>query len=152
MKTDEEWMYDAWLLAQKAAEIDEVPVGALLVYDNKLIASGYNASITKNDPTAHAEMIALRLAAKKIQNYRLIGMRLYTTLEPCCMCAGAIIHARVNEVIIGTTDPKAGCVGSVLDILHQAEFNHQVTTKVGVLAEPCANILRSFFKQKRQKK
>lgn len=149
-KTDEYWMRHALSLAQKAAEYGEIPVGAVLVHNNECLAEGWNQSITNHDPTAHAEIIALREAAQKIENYRLLDTTLYVTLEPCVMCAGAIIHARVKRLVFGAYDEKTGAAGSRFDILRDTRHNHQVECKSGVYAEVCAEELKSFFRQRRQ--
>lgn len=147
---DIKWMQHAIQLAKHAESIDEVPVGALIVKDNEMIAEGWNQPITSNDPTAHAEVIALRAAANKIQNYRLVDTTLYVTLEPCSMCAGALIHARVSRVVFGATDPRTGAAGSVFDILNTSKLNHAVDIEKGVLEHECAQILKDFFKNKRK--
>ena len=135
--------------AQLAMAANEVPIGAVLVQDNKLIAAAHNSSITKNDPTAHAEIQVLQRAGKKLQNYRLLGTTLYVTLEPCAMCAGAIVHARISRVVIGASDPKTGAAGSVFNLLDAHQLNHQCTVKMGVLAEQSGNLLSAFFEQAR---
>ena len=136
--------------AQQAAAENEVPVGAVLVdADSNLIASGYNRPISGHDPTAHAEIVVLREAAKKIQNYRLVGTTLYVTLEPCVMCVGAMIHARVKRLVYGATEHKTGAIESQVNLLEQVLFNHQIEVQSGVLAQPCAEILSDFFARRR---
>jgi tRNA(adenine34) deaminase len=147
---DELFMHQAIILAQRAESEGEVPVGALLVRDGKVIGEGWNRPITTSDPTAHAEIMALRDAGKRVANYRLPDTTLYVTLEPCPMCAGAIVHARVKRVVYGTTDPKGGAAGSVFNLLPSDErFNHYVKAEGGVLADECANLLRNFFRSRR---
>ena len=139
--------------AQQAAVENEVPVGAVLVdADNQLIAAGYNRPITRHDPTAHAEVVVLREAAQKIENYRLVDTTLYVTLEPCVMCVGAMIHARVKRLVYGATEHKTGAIESRTNLLEQALFNHKIIVQSGVLAEPCANILSDFFARRRVQK
>ena len=151
LETDLIYMQRAIELARHAEAEGEVPVGALIVYDDKIIAEGWNTPITGNDPTAHAEIKALRAAADTIKNYRLLDTTLYVTLEPCVMCAGAIIHARVKRVVFGATDPKTGAAGSVFDVLNTDRLNHHVDILQGVLAEECSALLSEFFKAKRNK-
>lgn len=136
-------------LAQRAATEGEVPVGAVLVKDGELIGEGYNRPITDHDPSGHAEMIALRAAAKAIGNYRLTGTTLYVTLEPCVMCAGAITHARVQRLVFGAADPKAGAVHSLYDVIANPRLNHQVEWTGGVLEVECGQLLRDFFRARR---
>ncbi|MDZ7663373.1 tRNA adenosine(34) deaminase TadA [Thiohalophilus sp.] len=143
------WMQRALELARQAEAAGEVPVGALLVRDEQAIGEGWNQPIGSHDPSAHAEMCALRDAAQRLGNYRLSGTTLYVTLEPCVMCAGAIIHARVKRVVFGARDPKTGAAGSVFDILNSDQHNHRVEICGGVMAEECGALLRRFFKQKR---
>ena len=145
----ETWMQRALELARVAEENGEVPVGAVIVLNNEIIGAGWNQPISRNDPTAHAEIMALRSAASAVNNYRLPGADMYVTLEPCVMCAGAIIHARINRVIFGARDPKAGAAGSVFDILQTDRLNHSVAITSGVLESECATILREFFQSKR---
>jgi len=146
---DEKWMTHAIKLAEHAESIDEVPVGAVIVKDNKIISAGWNQPITSNDPTAHAEVIALRAAAQAIENYRLVDTTLYVTLEPCAMCAGALIHARVKRVVFGATDPRTGAAGSMFNILNTTKLNHTIEVEHGVLEKECAQLLKEFFKKKR---
>ena len=143
------WMQRALELARLAEEKDEVPVGAVVVLDNQIIGEGWNQPISSNDPTAHAEIIALRSAASSTSNYRLPGAELYVTLEPCVMCAGAMIHARIERLIFGARDPKAGAAGGVFDILQSERLNHRVAVSAGVMETECATILREFFQAKR---
>jgi tRNA(adenine34) deaminase len=135
--------------ARFAAEAGEVPVGAIVVHEGKVIATGQNFVLRTLDPTAHAEIVALRAAAQHLKNYRLTGCELYTTLEPCSMCAGAIIHARISRVVYGAADPKAGAAGSVLSVVNHPQLNHQMEISSGVLAEECGELLRNFFRGKR---
>lgn len=145
-----QWMRRAFELARKAEEEGEVPIGAVIVLNNEIIAEGWNRPIASNDPTGHAEIIALRAAASHVGNYRLPEAELYVTLEPCVMCAGAIIHARITKVVFGADDPKAGAAGSVFDILGTGRLNHKVEVVGGVMATECATILQEFFRKKRQ--
>lgn len=135
--------------AQLAALAGEVPVGAVLVRNGEIISKAFNQPITHHDPSAHAEMLALRAAAKAEENYRLPGSTLYVTLEPCIMCAGAMIHARVDRVVFGAPDPKTGAAGGVLDIFSLKQINHQTTVEGGVMGEECGQLLRDFFKERR---
>lgn len=148
--SDAYWMSHALRLAQQAAEQGEVPVGAVLVDQNgELLAEGYNRPIADHDPSGHAEMIALRAGAKAIGNYRLTGTTLYVTLEPCVMCAGAIVHARVQRLVFGAPDPKAGAVNAVYDVISNPRLNHRVEWTGGVLEAECGQILRDFFRARR---
>ncbi|WP_296811645.1 tRNA adenosine(34) deaminase TadA [Thiocapsa sp.] len=151
-ETDDHWMQLALTLADRAAAEGEVPVGAVLVLNNELIGEGWNRPIGTHDATAHAEIQALRDAGQRLGNYRLPGTTLYVTLEPCVMCAGAIIHARVGEVVFGAADPKAGACGSLFDILpSDGRFNHRTGCRGGILADGCAETLRGFFQARRQR-
>ena len=143
-------MRHALTLAQRAAQQGEVPVGAVLVLNEIEIGSGWNQPIAAHDPTAHAEIAALRAAAQRLGNYRLPGSTLYVTLEPCVMCAGAIIHARVARVVFGAADPKTGAAGSVFDTLQSPLHNHRVEVAGGILAEQCGMLLKDFFQARRQ--
>lgn len=149
-KQDELWMRHALMLAYKAAQLGEVPVGAVLVKDNQLLAEGWNQPIAGHDPTAHAEIMAIRRAAQVEQNYRLPGTTLYITIEPCSMCAGAIVHARIERVVFGAVEPRAGAAGSVLNLLQNSQLNHQVEVQSGVLAEECGQVLKDFFRSRRK--
>lgn len=143
------WMHHALALAQEAGDQQEVPVGAVLILDDKAIGEGSNRPIGACDPTAHAEIIALRQSAQYLKNYRLVNTTLYTTLEPCVMCLGAIVHARVKRVVFGATDPKAGAVTSVFSLGTAQQFNHHIDYAGGLLAEQCGKILNNFFRTKR---
>jgi tRNA(adenine34) deaminase len=147
--TDIGYMRRALALAQRAEAEGEVPVGALLVLDNSVIGEGWNRPISTNDPTAHAEIIALRAAASRLGNYRLTGACLYVTLEPCPMCAGAMVHARVARVVYGAADPIAGAAGSVFNVLDAPSLNHRAALQGGVLQEECTHMLKSFFRARR---
>jgi len=143
-------MQRAIALAARAEQAGEVPVGAVLVSEGEIVGEGWNRPIGSHDPSAHAEITALRDAAARLQNYRLPGTTLYVTLEPCPMCAGAIVHARVGRVVYGTTDPKGGAAGSVFDLLpSDHRFNHRVEIEGGVLGESCSDQLRAFFRARR---
>ena len=148
-QSDEHWMRHALSLAEQAAEQGEVPVGAVLVRDDVVIGEGFNRPIADHDPSAHAEMLALRAAGLSQSNYRLPSTTLYVTLEPCVMCAGAIIHARVQRLVFGALDPKAGAVSSVYDVISQPRLNHVVECTGGVLEEECSAILKDFFRARR---
>lgn len=148
-RSDEDWMRHALTLAQRAQAEGEVPVGAVLVQDDEIIGEGWNRPIGLHDPSAHAEMLALRAAAQKVGNYRLPGSTLYVTLEPCVMCAGAIIHARVSRLVFGAHDPKAGGVHSVYDVIANPRLNHRLEWTGGVMENECANALREFFRARR---
>jgi len=135
--------------ARKAAEAGEVPIGAVIVHDGAIIAQGQNSVVRTSDPTAHAEIVAMRHGAAILGNYRLNGCTLYVTLEPCAMCAGAVIHARIDRLVYGTPDPKAGACGSVLSVLNHPQLNHQMQVTQGVLSEQCGDLLRVFFRNRR---
>lgn len=148
---DEHWMRHALALAGRAAAAGEVPVGAVLVGNGEAIGEGWNRPIAEHDASAHAEISALRDAGRRVGNYRLTGTTLYVTLEPCVMCAGAIVHARVARVVYGATDPKAGACGSVFDLLpSDGRFNHRTECVGGVLGPACAELLRGFFRARRK--
>jgi tRNA(adenine34) deaminase len=149
--TDSDYMQVALELAAQAAEAGEVPVGAVVVKDGEIIGRGSNAPIGRHDPTAHAEIQAMREAAQKLGNYRLVGCTLYVTLEPCAMCSGAIQHARIARLVYGASDPKTGACGSVIDLMNEPRLNHHTEVVSGVLAENCGAILSSFFAARRQK-
>lgn len=148
---DRYWMDQALDLARRAAVAGEVPVGAVLVRDGERIGEGWNRPIGGCDPTAHAEVLALRAAAERTGNYRLVDSTLYATLEPCPMCAGALVHARVARVVFGATDPRAGAAGTVFDLLQSPWLNHRCVVMGGVLAEECGLLLREFFRARRIK-
>ena len=150
MPTDTEYLRGAMEQAQAAEADGEVPVGAVIVRDGEIIATGRNRVITDSDPTAHAEIVALRAAGILLGNYRLEGCDLYCTLEPCAMCAGAILHARIRRLVYAASDPKAGACGSVLGVMNHPQLNHKVEVVSGVLAEECGAMLTSFFRSRRQ--
>ncbi len=145
----ERWMLEALSQASRAEAEGEVPVGAVLVYKNQIIATGWNHPISAQDPTAHAEIIALREGAQVLGNYRLLNTTLYVTLEPCAMCAGAMIHARIENLFFGAYDLRTGAVQSVFQLLDDKRLNHRVTWEGGVLEDACGLVLKSFFKKKR---
>ena len=149
--TDEQWMQHALSLARIAAKKGEVPVGAVVVYQGAIIGAGANSTITSNDPTAHAEVLALRAAALQLNNYRLTGCEVYSTLEPCAMCAGALLHARISRLIYAAPDPKAGAAGSVLSVLNHPQLNHQMQIESGLLAAESTALLQDFFRARRDK-
>ena len=149
---DEVYMKEALRQARKAYALMEVPIGCVIVYEGKIIARGYNRRNTDKNTTSHAEINAIRRASKKLGDWRLEGCTIYITLEPCQMCAGAIVQARIPRVVIGSMNPKAGCGGSVLNILQMEQFNHRCEVTRGVLEEECSTMLSSFFKQLRQEK
>ena len=146
---DRQFMQQALDQAKLAANAGEVPVGAVLVRDGQIISTGFNQPIANSDPSAHAEMMALRTAAQNESNYRLPGTTLYVTLEPCTMCAGAMLHARVERVVFGAADPKTGAAGSVLNVFSEKQINHQTQVEGGIMGEECGQILRDFFKDRR---
>ena len=145
------WMQRAFELAQRGAEEAEVPVGAVLVRNDEVLAEGWNRPIAAHDPTAHAEINVLRAAAQHIGNYRLLNTTLYVTLEPCVMCAGALIHSRVSRLVYGAKEPRTGAVESVFDVLLDERHNHQLVVTGGVMADECASLLQDFFRQRRLK-
>lgn len=149
---DAHWMRHALRLADLAAAHDEVPVGAVIVRNGEIIGEGWNQPICSHDPTAHAEVLALRRAAEFTQNYRLVNSTLYVTLEPCVMCVGAMIHARIGRLVFAAREPKAGAVVSQLQLLDMAHFNHRVGYSEGVLSEECGNFLSGFFRARRMQK
>ena len=151
MTTDERYMKEAIRQAKKASALGEVPIGCAIVYEDKIIARGYNRRMADKNVLSHAEIIAIRKACKKMGDWRLENCTMYVTLEPCPMCAGAIVQARIPTVVIGCMNPKAGCAGSVLDMLHEDGFNHQVDTRIGVLEEECSRMMKDFFKALRLK-
>ncbi|MDX9888704.1 MAG: tRNA adenosine(34) deaminase TadA [Anaerovoracaceae bacterium] len=148
----EKYMMEALKEAEKARDLGEVPIGCVIVKDQKIIGRGYNRTVIEKDPTAHAEILAIRDAANFLGGWRLLETDLYVTCEPCAMCAGAMVWARVTKVVFGTKDPKAGACGSVVNILQEDGFNHQVEIESGILEEPCKAILQSFFKDIRTRK
>ncbi len=152
MTEDEKYMRQALRLAKKAASLDEVPIGCVIVYQDKIIARGYNRRNTDKSTLAHAEIIAIKKASKVIGDWRLEDCTMYVTLEPCQMCAGAIVQARIPKVVMGTMNAKAGCAGSVINILQMEGFNHRVEIVKGVLEEECKNIMQEFFKELRKRK
>ena len=149
---DQYFMKMAMDMAAKAEEKGEVPVGAVLVKDGQVISTGYNLSISLHDPSAHAEMECLRQAGKRLENYRLLETTLYVTLEPCAMCAGAMVHSRVTRLVFGASDPKTGAAGSVLDLVRHPQFNHQLDVSSGVLGDECSEQLSQFFRRRREEK
>ncbi len=152
LTTDEKYMKEAIRQARKASALGEVPIGCVIEYEGKIIGRGYNRRMVDKTVLAHAEIIAIRKACKKMGDWRLEGCTMYVTLEPCPMCAGAIVQARIPTVVIGSMNPKAGCAGSVMDLLHEDGFNHQVETRTQVLGEECSEMLSDFFRQLRKKK
>lgn len=149
MIQDEKYMKEALKQAKKAYALGEVPIGCVIVYQDQIIGRGYNRRNTDKNTLAHAEITAINRASKKMGDWRLEDCTLYVTLEPCQMCAGAIVQARITEVVMGSMNPKAGCGGSILNILEMPEFNHQVRVRRGVLAEECTRMLQTFFKELR---
>ena len=150
MTIEEHYMKEAIRQAKKAAALKEVPIGCVIVHDGKIIARGYNRRTVDKNVLAHAEIIAMRKACRIIGDWRLEDSTMYVTLEPCPMCAGAIVQARIPKVVIGCMNPKAGCAGSVLDMLHEDGFNHQVETVVGLCGDECSQMLKDFFKALRE--
>lgn len=151
MSEDERWMSEAILQARKAEAIGEVPIGAVIVRDGEIVGAGHNLRETNRDPTAHAEMAAIREASERLGAWRLLGCTLYVTLEPCPMCAGAILQSRVERVVYGAADPKAGCVGTLMDLLQDTRFNHRLPWTSGVLQEECGALLTDFFRRLRSR-
>lgn len=151
-KIDEKYMREAIRQAKKAYKLDETPIGCVIVYDGKIIGRGYNRRNTDKSPLAHAEISAIRKASKKLGDWRLEECTLYVTLEPCQMCAGAIIQSRVTRVVVGCMNPKAGCAGSVLNLLDVKAFNHQAELTTGVLEEECGALMTGFFRELRERK
>lgn len=152
MRDEEKFMKEAIRQAKKAYALREVPIGCVIVYEGKISARGYNRRNTDKNTTSHAEINAIRKASKKLGDWRLEGCTLYVTLEPCQMCAGAIVQARIDKVVIGSMNPKAGCAGSVLNLLEMDGFNHKVEVERGVLEEECSTMLSGFFKELRMEK
>jgi tRNA(adenine34) deaminase len=149
LRTDEEFILEALKEAEKAVEYGEVPVGAIIVFEGRIIARAFNKRETSGDPTAHAEILALREAAKLRQHWRLSGMTLYCTLEPCAMCAGAMVQARIKRLVYGAKDPKAGTAGSLMNLVQDERLNHRLEVTAGILAEECGNLLKKFFSERR---
>ena len=147
---DAAWMELALEQAALAATADEVPVGALVIKDGEIVGRGHNRNLLDDDPTAHAEIVALRQAAARLGNHRLTGCTVVATIEPCSMCAGALIHARIARLVYGASDPKAGAAGSVLQVINHPGLNHRMEVTAGVLAEKCSAVLQDFFRRKRQ--
>ena len=147
---DETWMHEALALAREAEAAGEVPVGAVVVRDGAIVGRGYNVPILHHDPSAHAEIQALRDAARRLGNYRLPGCALFVTLEPCAMCVGAMLHARIARVVYGASDPKTGACGSVIDLVSEQRLNHHTAVRAGVLKEMCGAMLSAFFARRRR--
>lgn len=152
MTPDEKYMKEAIRQARKALALNEVPIGCVIVYEGRIIARGYNRRNTDKSTLSHAELNAIRRAAKKLGDWRLDGCTMYVTLEPCQMCAGAIVQARISRVVIGCMNPKAGCAGSILNLLQMDAFNHQAEVERDVLREECSTMLSGFFRSLREKK
>lgn len=152
MAMEELYMKEAMKQARKAEKLGEVPIGCVIVYQDRIIGRGYNRRIIDKNVLSHAEIIAIKKACKVMGDWRLEDCTMYVTLEPCPMCAGAIVQARIPRVVIGCMNPKAGCAGSVLDMLHEDGFNHQVETTIGVMEEECSTMLKTFFKELRRSK
>jgi tRNA(adenine34) deaminase len=148
-RTDELWMEEALRCAQRALEAGEVPVGAVVVHHGRIVGRGWNRNLTDSDPTAHAEVVALRQAAASVGNHRLEGCQLFATIEPCAMCAGAMVHARIQRLVYGAQDPKAGAVHSAMQVLNHPQLNHKIEVRGGVLAGRSAEVLQSFFRSRR---
>jgi tRNA(adenine34) deaminase len=151
-KLDEKWMAYALSIAHKAELENEIPVGAVLIKDDQIVAEGWNLSILNHDACAHAEIMAIRNAGKVMENYRLIDCTLYVTLEPCPMCAGALVHARIKRLVYGARDYKTGAAGSVFDLVRNKKLNHQIEVTSGIYAEQCATKVSDFFKRRRKEK
>lgn len=152
MNENENYMKEAIKQAKKAYAIGEVPIGCVIVYEGKIIGRGYNRRTIDKNPLAHAELIAIKKASKKMGDWRLEDCTLYVTLEPCQMCSGAIVQARMKKVVVGCMNPKAGCAGSILNLLQVEQFNHQVELETGVLQEECSTMMKNFFKELRKAK
>lgn len=150
MRDDAGWMQLALEEASLAAAAGEVPVGALIIKDGKIVGRGHNRNLLDNDPAAHAEIVALRQAAARLSNHRLTRCEMFVTIEPCAMCAGALIHARLSRLVYGASDPKAGAVSSVLQVLNHPGLNHKMEVKAGVLERECSEVLQKFFREKRR--
>ena len=151
MNQDEKYMREAIRQAKKAYALEEVPIGCVIVYQDKIIGRGYNRRTVDKNTLSHAELQAIRKASKKMDDWRLEDCTMYVTLEPCQMCSGAIVQARIKRVVVGCMNPKAGCAGSILNLLDMKEFNHQVELTTGVLEEQCSGMMKQFFKELRQK-
>jgi tRNA(adenine34) deaminase len=149
LPTDDHFMKRALELAQQAADRGEVPVGAVVVRNGEIIGQGHNQPIASHDPTAHAEIIAMRDASNNLSNYRLTGCDIYVTIEPCTMCVGAMVHARIRQIFFGASEPRAGALTSQLQLMEDGRFNHSILWEGGILADQCASVLRDFFRQKR---
>ena len=149
---DEKYMKEAIRQAKKAYAIGEVPIGCVIVYEDKIIGRGYNRRTTDKNTLAHAELIAIRKASKKMGDWRLEGCTMYVPLEPCQMCSGAIVQSRMSRVVVGCMNPKAGCAGSILNLLQMEEFNHQAELETGVLGDACSQMMKTFFKELRESK
>lgn len=152
MNENEKYMREAIKQAKKAYAIGQVPIGCVIVYEGKIIGRGYNRRTIDKNPLAHAELIAIKKASKKMGDWRLEDCTLYVTLEPCQMCSGAIVQARMKKVVVGCMNPKAGCAGSILNLLQVEQFNHQVELEIGVLQEECSLMMKNFFKELRKAK
>ena len=152
MNQDERYMKEAIKQAKKAYKIGEVPIGCVIVYKDQIIGRGYNRRTIDKNTLAHAELMAIKKASKKMDDWRLEDCTMYVTLEPCQMCAGAIVQSRMKKVVIASMNPKAGCAGSVINLLQMAQFNHQVEIEVGLLGEECSNMLSTFFRELRARK
>ena len=151
-KTDEKYMKEAIWQAKKAYKLDETPIGCVIVHEGKIIGRGYNRRNTDKSPLAHAEITAIRKASRKLGDWRLEDCTLYVTLEPCQMCAGAIVQSRVTRVVVGCMNPKAGCAGSILNLLNMKEFNHRAELETGILEEECSALMTGFFRELRERK
>ncbi len=149
---DERWMSHALSLAQKAFDLGEVPVGAVVVSKGEILGEGWNSPISSDDPTAHAELVAIRAACKYVENYRLVDARLYVTIEPCTMCLGGLIHARIDQLIFGACEPKAGVVQSHQHVMSHDIYNHKIAWRGGILEDECSAIIQRFFKLRRDEK
>lgn len=152
MTQDERYMKEAIKQAKKAYAIGEVPIGCVIVYGDKIIGRGYNRRTIDKNTIAHAEMIAIKKASKSMNDWRLEDCTMYVTLEPCQMCSGAIVQSRMKRVVVGCMNPKAGCAGSILNLLQMPQFNHQVELDIGILEEECSDLMKRFFKELREKK
>lgn len=152
MENQEKYMREAIRQAKKALALEEVPIGCVIVYEDRIIGRGYNRRNTDKNTLAHAELQAIKKASRKLGDWRLEGCTMYVTLEPCQMCAGALVQSRIDKVVIGSMNPKAGCAGSVLNLLQMEQFNHQVEIVIGVLGDECSAMLSDFFRELREKK